>query len=136
MYGFLTRLYPEYLSSVLFSNHEPRSPKCQGHSPRSAWLIQTAERRMPGRPGSLPRLSEEERQKWLLVKTKCDLGEVHLPFFALKDIKDKVDRLSLLSFKHLPLSYVPHHDLKLTILLPEGSLGERPHTRPQLLFTA
>lgn len=27
-------------------------------------------------------------------------------------------------------------DLKLTILLPEGSLGERQHTLPQLLFTA
>lgn len=96
---------------------------------------------MPGRPGSLPRLSEEEHQKWLLVKTKCDLGEVHLPFwlmqaFALEDIKDKVDRLSLLRFKHLPPSYVPHRNLKLTILLPEGSLGERPRIGPQLLFTA
>lgn len=77
---------------------------------------------MPGRPGSLPRLSEEEHQKWLLVKTKCDLGGVHVPFwllqaFVLEDVKDKADRLSLLSFKHLPPSYVPHHHSREQVLL-------------------
>lgn len=76
---------------------------------------------MPGRSGSLPRISEEGHQKWLLVKTKCDLGGVRVPFwllqaFVLEDAKDKVDRLSLLSFKHLPPSYVPRHHSREQVL--------------------
>lgn len=77
---------------------------------------------MPSRPGSRPRLSEEEHKKWLLVKAKCDLGEVRLllqPVLTLigKDVKDSVEgsadvsltitlRSSIADFKLVPL--LPH----------------------------
>lgn len=65
---------------------------------------------MTSRPGSQPRLSDEEHKKWLLVKTKYDLGEVR-PVLALvgKNVKDSVEGSVILFLKCLHLRCVPHH---------------------------